>query len=488
MNAHPTWTSVPAQPTRRPLCVDLDGTLLATDVLFESFVRYVKSNPLRVVTVAGWLMRGPAHVKAKLAAEVVLDPATLPVHAEVLTWLRAEKQAGRKLVLCTATNDAVARRIADHFGLFDEVIASTATDNLSGRAKARTLIERFGVKGFDYAGNERKDLHVWREAHAAIVVAPQKLIGKLAAEPIDIERTFALDAGESASAKHWLRALRLHQWTKNLLVFVPLAAAHRIDDLAALAAALFAFVLFGTCASGGYIVNDLLDLDADRAHARKRSRPFAAGVLSIRHGLFAAAALIGGSLALAALALPWMFAATLAGYLVTSLWYSLALKRIAMVDVLCLAALYSVRIIAGGAAVAIVPSFWLLAFSMFLFLSLAAAKRFAELQHVREAGRKDAPGRGYSVDDLPLLQSSGVGAGYVCVLVLALYVNSGAAGMYSNPRAMWLLCPLLLYWVNRVWLKTSRGQMHDDPVVFAVTDRPSWAVFMLSAVLVAIAS
>lgn len=482
MNAHLLWSS--RGKTHRPLCVDLDGTLLCADLLLEMFVRYLKPNPLRVFYVMGWLVRGPAHLKARLAQQVELDVRTLPVNGRFVEWLQSEKSAGRKLVLCTAANETIAAKVAAHFGLFDEVIASCEAANVCGKVKAARLIERYGRKGFDYAANERKDLHVWRHANAAIVVASPSLLKRLRRESISVERTFEVaSASLSSRLKSWLRALRLHQWAKNLLIFVPLATAHRLGDAEALASCALAFVLFGLCASGGYLVNDLLDLEADRAHPRKRLRPFASGDIPIVHGLFGAGALIVGSLVIAALALPLAFATTLALYLATSLWYSLALKRIAMVDVLSLAGLYSVRIVAGGAAVAIVPSFWLLAFSMFLFLSLAAAKRYAELHAANTAGKSDAPGRGYSVADLPLLQASGIAAGYLAVLVLALYVNSGAADMYRIPELLWLLCPLLLYWVNRVWLKTSRGKMHDDPVVFALTDRPSLGVFGLGVVL-----
>lgn len=483
MNAHLLWSSGELS-KRPPLCVDLDGTLLNADLLLETFVRYLKPNPLRIFNVLAWLLRGPAYLKARLAEQVELDVRTLPINERFVEWLRAEKRAGRRLVLCTAANEAIAAKVAAHFGLFDEVIASCDSTNVSGKVKAERLVSRYGAKGFDYAANERKDLHVWRLAHAAVIVAPAALLRRLQREPIEVERTFEVESGAfRVRAKSWLRALRLHQWAKNLLIFVPLAAAHRIGDLGALTSCALAFFLFGLCASGGYIVNDLLDLDADRVHPRKRLRPFASGAIPIVQGLIAAFMLIVGTLVVAALALPLVFAATLALYLVTSLWYSIALKRIAMVDVLTLAGLYSIRIVAGGAAVAIVPSFWLLAFSMFLFLSLAAAKRYAELRAAHAAGKADAPGRGYSVDDLPLLQSSGVAAAYLAVLVLALYVNSGAAAMYRVPELLWLLCPLLLYWMNRVWLKTSRGQMHDDPVVFALTDRPSLIVFVLGGLL-----
>ncbi len=483
MSTQLSW-SPHAASQRPPLCVDLDGTLLNADLLLEMFVRYIKPNPLRVFNVLGWSLRGSACLKARLAEQVDLDVETLPVNASFLEWLKAQKCAGRKLVLCTAANETIAAKVAAHFGLFDEVIASCDATNVAGKVKAEQLVARYGTKGFDYAANEHKDLHVWRVANAAVIIASPSLLRRLLRESIDVERTFEIASGSFRfRLKSWLRALRLHQWAKNLLIFVPLAAAHRIVDVGALADGLAAFFLFGLCASGGYIANDLLDLDADRVHPRKRLRPFASGDIPIVHGVVAAPLLIVGSLVIASLTLPVLFAATLFLYLATSLWYSVALKRIAMVDVLTLAGLYSMRIVAGGAAVAIMPSFWLLAFAMFLFLSLAAAKRYAELRTAHDAGKADAPGRGYSVADLPLLQSSGLAAGYLAVLVLALYINSEAETMYRFPELLWLLCPLLLYWMNRVWLRTSRGRMHDDPVVFALTDRPSLLVFALGGVL-----
>lgn len=467
-----------------PLCVDLDGTLLGSDLLIEALIRFLKPNPLRALYVAAWIARGVARLKAELAARIELDAATLPVHGPFLEWLRSERSAGRRLIMCTAANERAASQVAAHFGVFDEVIASDAATNLSGRVKASRLVARFGDRGFVYAANERKDLHVWTRARAAVIVAPRRLLLRLAAEPITIERTFEIDSGDWRS---WLAALRLHQWVKNLLLFAPIAAAHRLDDPQALLACVLAFVLFGVCASGGYLINDLLDLDSDRAHPRKRARPFASGRVPLTHGASAACALVGASLLVAAFALPLHFTATLVLYLATSLWYSLELKRIAMVDVLALAGLYSVRVVAGAAVIGVAPSFWLLALSMFLFLSLAAAKRYAELRGAQESGRTLSPGRGYAITDLPMLHSSGMSAGYLAVLVLALYVNSGASAMYDRPQLMWLLCPLLLYWTTRIWLKTFRGQMHDDPVVFAMTDRPSMTVFTVAAVLLSAA-
>lgn len=479
-NASSQRAEASAQPDRIPLCVDLDGTLLGSDLLSESLVRFLTPNPLRVVYVAAWLARGIAPLKAELAARVELDAATLPVHGAFLEWLHGQRRAGRRLIMCTGANERAAMRVSEHFRVFDEVIASDGATNLSGRSKAARLVARFGEGGFDYAANERKDLHVWRRARAAVIVAPRRLLQRLADEPIAIERTFEIESGDWRS---WLSALRPHQWAKNLLLFAPIAAAHRLDDPQGLLACVLAFLLFGLCASGGYLINDLLDLDSDRAHPRKRARPFASGRIPLTHGVFVACALVGGSFQIAAFTLPLLFTATLMLYLAASLWYSLELKRIAMVDVLTLAGLYSVRVVAGAAVASVAPSFWLLALSMFLFLSLAAAKRYAELRGVLDSGRMSAPGRGYAVTDLPMLHSSGMTAGYLAVLVLALYVNSAASAMYSRQQLMWLLCPLLLYWTTRIWLKTFRGQMHDDPVVFALTDRPSISVFALAAVL-----
>ena len=288
-----------------------------------------------------------------------------------------------------------------------------------------------------------------------------------------VERVFS---SHGNNIRAWIRALRLHQWSKNVLIFLPAAAAHRLLQRDVALASIAAFVIFGLCASGTYLLNDLMDLDADRHHLVKRDRPFAAGSLSLGLGLLMALALIIVGLVAADLLLGWLFLATLATYLIATVWYSRSLKRVPMVDVLALAGLYAIRVIAGAAATAIIPSFWLLAFTMFLFLSLAMAKRYSELKLMMAAGRTHASGRGYTIEDAPLLQACGVAAGYNSVLVMALYVNSGIAVgtyTYTRPVFLWLLCPLLLYWITRVWIKTSRGQMDSDPVVFTLQDLPS---------------
>lgn len=480
-------TPVPAASARTApagdavLCVDLDGTLIRSDLMVEALLRWLKANPSRLFLVLVWWAHGRARLKAELASRVELDVAQLPVNGAVLEWLRQQKRAGRKIVLCTSANQRVATQVAAHLNLFDLVIASDATHNLSGRAKADRLVAEFGQFGFDYVGNEAKDLHVWEHAHAAIVVADRAHIARWKGKLGALANAFEI---ERATARDWLHGLRIHQWSKNLLLFAPLASAHRLMDLSALADAALAFLLFGCCASGTYLINDLLDLDADRRHPRKCSRPLASGRIALTQGAAVAVALICSSVALAAMTLPPLFVLVLLLYVATTLWYSFWLKRMAMVDVLSLAGLYTLRVLAGSAATLVVPSFWLLAFAMFLFLSLAMAKRYAELRSMLDSGGDRASGRGYSVADLPLLQSFGIAAGYVCVLVFALYVNLGAPGQYSKPQIMWFVCALLLYWISRVWLKTYRGQMLMDPVVFALTDRPSLIVAALSAALV----
>ncbi len=477
-------TSDEALTNEVPLCVDLDGTLIKSDVLVEGFLRCIKLDFRFIVIAIFYLIIGRARLKAEIARRHTLDVNLLPFNADLLEWLRLEHQAGRRLILCTAANRVVAEEIAAHLGIFEETIASDSTTNLSGRHKAEALEARFGKCGFDYAGNELKDTYVWERARRAVVVDPTfRLRWQLKKIP-KIERIFS---ERNRSLMHWIRAFRLHQWAKNLLIFVPAVVSHQIFEVAVAKAALVAFVCFGACASSTYVVNDLLDLDADRTHARKRSRPFASGAIPLTHGMVGAITLLAAGLSTAILTLGSMFVAILLLYLVGTIWYSWTLKRIAMVDVLTLAGLYTIRVIAGSAAINVEPSFWLLAFSMFMFLSLALVKRYTELRAVFVSGRAEATGRGYTTEDLSLLLSYGSAAGLISVLVLALYVNEGTENLYQYPKILWLLCPLMLYWISRVWRKTHRGELHDDPVVFAIKDRPSLLVVSLCIVLVFLA-
>jgi 4-hydroxybenzoate polyprenyltransferase/phosphoserine phosphatase len=467
-----------------PLAVDLDGTLVRTDTLAEALFGLLRERPAAALGLLPALSGGRARLKARLAAQVELDPALLPLNDPLVEWLRGQRDAGRRLVLVTAADQRIAKAVAARVDLFDEVMASDGTLNLKGSAKAAALVERFGAGGFDYVGDAWADLLVWRSARRAIVVGGARRV-RAARGVAEVERVFPPPV---PLARALPRAMRPHQWVKNLLLFLPLLAAHQITDAPALAAAMLAFAAFGLTASAVYLLNDLLDLPADRRHPRKRHRPFAAGDLSLATGLALVPALLGAA-ALLALLLPPAFAAILAGYFVITSAYSFGLKRVPMVDVMLLAGLYTIRVVAGAAAIAIMPSFWLLAFSMFIFLSLALVKRYTELDALRARGELTASGRGWHVDDLPLVQSLGVSAGLICVLVLALYIDSTAAqALYALPEALWLVCPALLYWVSRLWLKTHRGEVHDDPVVFALRDRMSVIIGAVSALIVAVAA
>ncbi len=476
--------ALPAGATALPLCVDLDGTLVRTDLLLESFLLLIKRNPLYLLLVPLWLLRGKAALKAQIAARVDLNPASLPYNREFLAWLKSQRAAGRSLWLCTAANQHLAHSVASHLGLFDGVLASDATTNLAGSAKAARLVQRFGERAFDYCGNERRDLAIWRLARGAVIVQGNPQLQQEAAALTELVQAFP---SRTRALPAMIRALRPHQWAKNALIVVPLLAAHRVSDPGSILAALLAFVAFSLCASSVYLINDLLDLEADRAHARKCKRPFAAGDLPLLTGLLLAPCLLIAAVSIAAF-LPEKFWLVLGTYYALTCAYSFALKGLVLVDALALAGLYTLRIIAGSAAVAVPLSFWLLLFSVFLFLSLAFVKRFAELDSLRRQQRLRAVGRGYHVEDLPLLQSLGTAAGYLSVLVLALYINSpDIEALYSRPKLIWTLCVLMLYWISRVWMKAQRGLMHDDPVVFALKDLQSIGIGALAAVTVLLA-
>ena len=467
--------------TSIPLCIDLDGTLLNSDLLLEAAFAQLKQAPLAVLNWPRWLAKGKARLKAEIAARVELDIATLPYNRELLAFLREQKQQGRTLVLVTASHRRFADEIAAYLGLFDAVLATDGDRNLAGPHKAETLVERYGERGFDYAGNAAVDLAVWGHARRALLVNAAPRITQQARAVCEVEQVFAPGP---ASWRSWSRALRLHQWLKNILIFVPLIAGHAWHQPTTWALALLAFLSFGLCASSVYLLNDLLDLSADRRHPRKCRRPFAAGQLPIAQGAAAIPLLLIAAFGLSLLINPPWFSTVLVTYYFFTLAYSLRLKQTLMLDVVVLAGLYTLRIIAGAAAVAIEPSFWLLAFSMFLFLSLALVKRYAELWTLREQGDLNASGRGYHVNDLGLLQNLGGAAGYLAVLVLALYINSETSrALYGQPMVIWLLCPALLYWISRVWLITHRGEMHDDPIIFALTDTHSRYVLLACALI-----
>ena len=471
----------------RPLVVDLDGTLIRTDLLLESASQFLIQNPLAFFKPLLWLMRGKTVLKTELAQRVHLDVSALPYNTDVLDWLRAEKQSGRRLVLATASHRVLAEQVAQHLHLFDEVLATEGSTNLKSAAKAQALVNRFGDAGFDYVGNDWPDMQVWVHAHMAHVVdAPASLLARAQAQG-PVGQVFRSDRPSKLVAM--LKAMRLHQWMKNLLVFVPLMAAHQYADASRDVLALMAFVVFSLTASSVYLLNDLVDVQDDRHHVRKRHRPFASGALSLVLGWAAWPLLLLLAIALSVAFMPVLFSVSLSVYFVLTVAYSLYLKQLAVLDVLTLAALYTLRIIAGAAAIDVAVSFWLLLFSMFIFLSLALIKRYSELKVARDAGKTGAlRGRGYEPDDLELVSSLGGSAGFIAVLVLALYIQDGqAAHLYATPQLIWLACPVMLFWISRAWLIAHRGRMHDDPIVFALKDKVSWGVGMFMLVVLALA-
>jgi 4-hydroxybenzoate polyprenyltransferase/phosphoserine phosphatase len=463
------------------LVVDLDGTLVRTDVLFEMANQFIARNPFRIANLLAWLLGGRATLKSRLAQATDLDVSRLPYNIELITWLREEHSRGRVLALATASPRSIAERIAAHLKIFSFVFATDDRTNLKADSKRDVLVSKFGERGFDYVGNERADIPIWRSSRRSIVVERSGCqLSRIISEEIGNLGAVFRGPSKATLASLW-RSLRPHQWTKNVLLLVPLITAHKYAFADSLVQAILAFIAFGVTASAVYVLNDLTDVSDDRLHERKRSRPFASGDLSLVAGWFVWPALLAVAVAMAALLFPIGFLGTLVLYVALTTAYSLRLKQSAIVDILTLAGLYTLRVIAGAAAISVPVSFWLLSFSMFFFLSLACIKRFSELKLALGSGAVErVPGRGYYPTDLPIMAVFGVGAGYIAVLVLALYIQDSHAGeMYRYPEAFWLLCPLILYWISRTWLFAYRGWMHEDPVVFAIKDRISWYVGVL---------
>ncbi len=471
----------------RPLCVDLDGTLVKSDTLLDSLLLLVRLRPLRELQSPSWALRGKAALKREVAARVTLDVDHLPYNRPLIAYLKEQKAAGRKIYLATGADSETAERVAGHFDFFDGVLASDGKTNLTGGNKLEGMRNRFGEEGYDYIGNSFVDIPLLRHAGSAMIANPERgLATRLRRGGIAVERQFDDRAG---ALKTFLSAIRIHQWAKNVLVLVPFLLSHSLTG-PHIAAAVTAFFCFSLCASATYIVNDMLDIDADRRHPRKRARPFASGEMSAWTGAVVAVVFVAGALLAAGFLLPPAFLLWLLLYIVSTFAYSLYLKRIVLVDVILLSCLYTVRVLAGGAATNIPISPWLSAFSVFLFLSLAMVKRFSELRNALERGTKFAHGRGYLSADIEQMRSFGTASAYAAVVVFAMYISGrDVTVLYHHPGRLWLAAPLMLLWLSRVWLLASRGELNEDPIIFAVTDRMSLlmgAAVVLIAVLAAL--
>ncbi len=475
--------------------MDLDGTLVASDTLWESLCLLVRRHPATALRAPGWLREGKARFKGRVAERVLPDASLLPYRPEVLAHLRSERAAGRRIVLATAADHRVARAVAEQLALFDDVLASEGDRNLSGAAKREAIEKHSGGEPWAYLGSSAEDVEVWRGAAAAVLVAPDRRAREGVAR-LGIP-SHEVPAPNRALAPV-VRALRPHQWVKNGLLFVPIVLAQELSDLSRLAAVAVGFLAFCAVASTGYLANDLLDIEADRRHGGKQSRPFAAGKLSIPTGVATGAGLLLLGFGISLAALPWAFTGMLALYLTLTLSYSFAFKERLFVDVLLLAGLYTHRVLSGGVAAHVEVSTWLLAFSVFFFLSLALVKRYAELLATPVGGVEDEARtnaklarRAYRPQDTGLVESMGVSSGYLSVLVLGLYVSrEDVTRYYASPDLLWLISPLMLYWISRIWLLARRGEMSHDPVLFAATDGVSYltgagvvAIGLLAALL-----
>ena len=465
-----------------PLVVDLDGTLIKTDLLYESANQYLKRNPLGIFKMLLAFSRGKSKLKDYLAAETALHIESLPFNEEILDWLREEASKGRKIYLATASNEKYAQKIGSFLGIFMGIFASTADINLKGSAKRELLEQEFGRGGFDYLGDNRADFEVWNSARKAYVISRFQSFSESVKRLPNFGGSFSVNG--RAPVQAFIKALRPHQWVKNVLIFVPLIAAHLYGDSLALIDASWTFFIFCLAASSVYLLNDLLDIEEDRQHEYKKSRPLASGDLNIVWAWILWPLLLLLSVMLSWQLLPNLFTLSLLSYLAITICYSFFLKQSAVIDVMLLAMLYTIRIIGGAFAISVPISFWLITFSLFIFVSLAFIKRFSELKAARSYGGISLRGRGYSLDDLEAISSMGVSSGYLAVLVLALYIQDAhTASLYNSPEVIWVACPLMLFWISRMWLITHRGQMHIDPIVFAIRDRVSAITALLFVVI-----
>jgi 4-hydroxybenzoate polyprenyltransferase len=470
-----------------PLAVDMDGTLVCGDTLWEACVKLVVHKPWYALLLPFWLFKGKAGFKQAVSRHVSLNPVGLAYHHGVVEYLQQQKQQGRSLWLVTAANRDIAERVAaHHHGLFDGVLASDDQHNLSGKHKAEALVSRFGEKGFVYAGNAYIDLNVWQHAAAAVAVNASEALVNKAHALTQIEHVIHEPVTQGL-LKRVLRAIRIHQWTKNLLLFVPWILSHEWGRLDLGGIVLLGFIAFSCSASAIYIINDFIDLEADRQHGQKRYRPFAAGSLPLYWGVGLAPLLLLIAFGIA-LHINLIFTLLLFGYIVLTLAYSFLLKPYALLDVLTLTSLYTLRIVGGAVAIHQELSYWLLAFSMFIFLSLALSKRYSELHNLKQLGSGKQQARGYHVEDLPIIILFGISSGYLAVLVTVLYINDlQASALYHHPIWLWPVSMAVLYWISRIWLLAHRGELHEDPVLFAIHDRASYVVAFLVAISILLA-
>ena len=470
----------------KPLCLDLDGTLIATDSLAESLVVMIKTKPLYFFLLPLWILRGKYYFKSKIEQNSKLSPDKLPYIAQVLEFAKTEKAKGRMIVLATASMQGIADKIADYLGIFDLVIGSKHGINLRSNHKRDKLVELFGEKGFDYTGDSKADIKVWKSADNSIIVNPNNSVLSKAKAIGNVQIVIKEDF---SPIKAYIKQIRVYQWIKNILLFLPFILAHKLFNTEIIANVAISFVSFSALASFVYILNDLMDLEADRIHPRKKFRPLASGKITLFRAFQLLPLLLIVSFGLSLIFLPIYFTFILISYALTNIIYSIYAKKIMVLDIIILSSFYSIRIIAGAIAAGVIISPWLIEFSIFFFFSLAALKRFSELLNLKEHNQTSAKRRGYLVTDLYLVQSFGVISGYISVLIISFYVHSDAVILlYKSPEILWAISPCLLFWISRIWILAHRGLMNDDPIVFTGKDKVSYLIGLIIIVVAVLAT
>ncbi len=463
--------------------VDLDHTLVATDLAWESLIQLLKKSPLFPIQVLSWRVQGLAVLKRNLAGAFPVRPEILPYRPEVLDWLKEKRRAqGARIYLATAAPEAWARAVSEHLGLFDGVLASNDTVNLKGTAKLKAIKDICGDQKFTYLGDSAEDLKVWKEAAEAVPVHAAPLVLKALKGMPQLQTVVELGSRPGFFPTLW-KAIRPTHWTKNFLTLVPLIASHQVSQPGLGMRALWAAVCFSLVASAVYVLNDIFDIQSDREIPSKRKRPIASGHLHIPAGLMIGVAfLILGTAG--GLFLGLKFELALCAYFGITCFYTFHWKRVMGLDVVCLAALFTSRIFAGGYAIDVKVSNWLLGFSLFFFFGLACLKRYVELGEAQALSHSHFAGRGYSVEDRIPIMAIGATSSLMSLLVLVLYINGeDVRPLYQQPGVLWWLMPLFLYWVSRVWILAHRGQMPGDPIAFAVRDRASHLTLVLAMII-----
>jgi 4-hydroxybenzoate polyprenyltransferase/phosphoserine phosphatase len=464
------------------IVVDLDGTLIKTDILWESLLLLAKQKPFKFLIAPLWLLSGKSYFKKRIFDYVSPDVSVFPYNEELLSFLQKSKEEGKTLILASATDERIVKQVSEHLHLFDSAFGTTANNNLKGKHKLELINHICNGNRFDYVGNEKADIPIWHASEKAYAVTnSKKLIDKI---PKKSDKIHIFSPPRNL--KTYLKALRPHQWVKNILLFVPLVLSHEITSVDRIFDILISFFAMSLCASSIYILNDLLDIESDRYHSKKKNRPFAAGLISVPSGLAMSCLLLFISFLVGLLLLSHQFIIALLSYFILTTIYSLFLKKYLLLDVITLSALYSLRVYAGSVAISIFLTPWLIAFSSFFFLSLAFLKRYVELKEIEFGIYKKLKGRSYISDDIQVVQTSGITSGYMSVLIFYLYITNSkeVAELYSNQMWLWFIGPFLIYWLTRIWILAKRGNVDSDPILFAIKDGTSWIIGIVISTII----